>query len=312
MNTVLDIVLPVFGILALGFVAAKKGGFDEAANRGLSLFVFTFSLPLLLFQAIASAKLPHDIPWSFLLTYYGGTFLAMGLAMLLGRLFFGRRLDEQGVLALGGGFSNVSMLGIPLILATFGEAAALPLFILLSVHALTLLPVITSVIEAGRGKNQRLHRVLLSIGRGLVTNPIILGLATGLACNLAGVTLPGVFLAAIKTLGGAAIPCALFVLGASIARYRIAGSLAEPVCLVIVKNLIHPAIIWFLGTQVFELPRLWWSVAVTLAALPTGVTAYLFAQRYQTYVAPTATTILISTLFSALTLSGLVYLMAMP
>lgn len=310
MNSVFDIVLPVFGILMLGYVAARAGAFDESANRGLSLFVFTFSLPLLLFQAIATANLPSDIPWSFLVAYYGGTFMAMALAMSIGRFMFGRRLDEQGVVALGGGFSNVSMLGIPLIIASFGQQAALPLFILLSVHALTLLPVITAIIEAGRGRNQRFHLVLLSIGRGLATNPIILGLAAGLTCNLTGLVLPGNVLAITKSLGGAAVPCSLFVLGASIARYRIAGNVAEPLMLVAIKNVVHPAIVWLLATQVFELPKLWSLVAVTLAALPTGVTAYLFAQRYQTCVANTATTILISTGFSALTLSALVYLLA--
>ena len=301
MNSVFDIVLPVFGILMLGYVAARAGAFDESANRGLSLFVFTFSLPLLLFQVIAMANLASDIPWSFLVAYYGGTFMAMALAMSIGRFMFGRRLDEQGVVALGGGFSNVSMLGIPLIIASFGQQAALPL---------TLLPVITAIIEAGRGRNQRFHLVLLSIGRGLATNPIILGLAAGLTCNLTGLVLPGNVLAITKSLGGAAVPCSLFVLGASIARYRIAGHIAEPLMLVAIKNVVHPAIVWLLATQVFELPKLWSLVAVTLAALPTGVTAYLFAQRYQTCVANTATTILISTGFSALTLSALVYLLA--
>lgn len=312
MNSVLDTVLPVFGVLALGYLASRTGAFNMAANRGLSLFVFVFALPFLLFNSISSAELPHDIPWGYLFAYFGGTFITMGLSMLLGRLIFKRRLEEQGILTFGAGFSNSSMLGIPLILTSFGPRASLPLFILLAVHSLILLPIITAIIEAGRGKSQRFHLVIVKLLRGLATNPIILGLVAGLSCNLLGITVPLSVQSITKSLGAAAVPCALFSLGASMTRYRITGNLAEPSVLVICKTMIHPAIVWLLATKVFELPNLWSSVAVALAALPAGVTGYLFAQRYKLCMATTATTILLTTCVSALTLSGLIYFLAMP
>jgi malonate transporter and related proteins len=312
MNSVLEVVLPVFGVLALGYLAARAGAFDDAANRGLSLFVFAFALPLLLFQAIASADLPGEVPWSFLASYYGGSFITMGLSMAVSRYAFRRRLDEQGVMALGAAFSNTSMLGIPLILTSFGSRAALPLFILLAVHSLALLPVTTGIIEAGRGKNQRIHLVAAAILRGLASNPIILGLVAGLLCNLIGLAIPATIQSITKSLGAAAIPCALFSLGASMTRYRISGNLSEPLILVILKTVIHPGVVWLLATRVFDLPNLWSSVAVTLAALPAGINGYLFAQRYNICVATTATAILISTGFSALTLSGLIYVLVAP
>lgn len=305
MSLILEIVLPVFGILALGYAAARAGKFDEAANRGLALFVFAFALPLLLFQSIAAAELPAQVPWSFLAAYFGGTFLAMALAMAAGSRLYGRRLDEQGVMALCAGFSNLSMLGIPLVLTAFGPQAALPMFILMSVHSLTLLPLVTGVIETGRGQGQGFALTALAILRGVATNPLLIALGAGLLCNLAGLTLPDVLLAVVKPLGGAAVPCALFALGASMARYKVARQLSEPMALVAFKTVVHPALVWLLATQLFELPHLWAAVAVTLAALPAGVTAYLFAQRYSACVETSATTVLLSTGLSALTLSAL-------
>ncbi|TVT74413.1 MAG: hypothetical protein FHP92_13575 [Denitromonas halophila] len=58
MSQVIGVILPMFGILALGDAAARTGKFGDTANRGLSLFVFTFALPLLLLQSIAAADLP--------------------------------------------------------------------------------------------------------------------------------------------------------------------------------------------------------------------------------------------------------------
>ena len=51
MEIIIDIILPVFGVVAIGFAAAKLGLFDRSATRGLSLFVFNFAIPLLLSHA---------------------------------------------------------------------------------------------------------------------------------------------------------------------------------------------------------------------------------------------------------------------
>ena len=139
MDIIFGIILPVFGTLGLGYAAARHGAFDEAANRGLSLFVFNFALPLMLFRAIAQADLPDAMPWGYLLSYYLGAFGVYALAMIGGRLLFGRRLDEQAVLGLGGGFSNTGMLGIPLVMTAYGPDAALPLFVMIACHSLLLL-----------------------------------------------------------------------------------------------------------------------------------------------------------------------------
>lgn len=309
MTVVLEIILPVFGILALGYLAARSGAFDDSANRGLALFVFAFALPLLLFQAIASAQLPASIPWAFLAAYYGGTLVTMALAMACARWLFGRTLEAQAVIALSAGFSNTSMLGIPLILTAFGTQAALPMFILLAVHGIILLSFVTTLIETGRGSGQGALAMARATLGGLATNPIILGLAAGLVANLAGAKIPSVIEAITKPLGGAAVPCALFALGASMSRFHISGRLAEPLMTSAFKTLVHPAIVWLLATQLFDLPALWTAVAVTLAALPSGITGYLFAQRYDVCVETSATSILVSTLASAVTLTGLVILL---
>lgn len=308
MTIILDIVLPVFGILLLGYGAARTDFFDAAASRGLSLFVFNFAIPFLLFRNMALTVLPEELPWGFLASYYLGAFAVFGLGMLSGAILFSRRLDEQGILGLGAAFSNTVLLGIPLITTTFGEAGALPLFLLLAFHSLLLFPTVTVVVETGRGRGEALRLIPWHTLKGLVKNPILLGLIAGLAFSLFGLTIPGPLDAVARTLSAAAAPCALFAMGASLSQHRITGNLGEALTLVGLKTVIHPLIVWILATQVFQVEPLWVKVAVIIAALPAGVNVYLFAQRYKLCVPVTTTAVFLSTTLAIFSLSALLFL----
>lgn len=305
MEVVLGVILPVFGTLGLGYAAARLGLFDEVANRGLSVFVFNFALPLMLFRAIAQADLPEALPWGYLLSYFLGAFSVFGLSMLVCRLLFDRRMAEQGVLGLGASFSNTAMLGIPLVVSAYGQSAALPLFMLIAVHSLVMLPPATALLEAARGSGQSAARFLFGLARSIAATPVIWALCAGLTLASLHLALPAPVDAVAKNLGNAAAPCALFALGAALTRYQPAGNLREPLVLVLLKTLVHPGLVWLLATRVFDVPSQWVVVGVTLAALPTGVTPYLFAQRYQVCLASSASAVFLSTIVSVLTLSGL-------
>ncbi|MFN3985138.1 MAG: AEC family transporter [Rhodocyclaceae bacterium] len=309
MDLIFGIILPVFGTLGLGYAAARIGVFDEAANRGLSLFVFNFALPLMLFRAIAQSELPDAMPWGYLLSYYLGAFGVFALAMLGGRLIFTRRLSEQGVLGLGASFSNTGMLGIPLVMTAFGPSAALPLFVMIACHSLLMLPPTTALIEAGQSERRSIGAMLLNLAGSIAATPIIWGLSAGLLFALSGFAIPGPIDAVAGGLGAAATPCALFALGASLTRYNIVGNLREPLLLVGLKTLVHPLLVWLLATWVFDVPPLWVATAVTLAALPAGITPYLFAQRYNACQETIASTVFLSTTLSVLSLSLLLFLL---
>ena len=312
MDIIFGIILPVFGTLGLGYAAARFGVFDEAANRGLSLFVFNFALPLMLFRAIAQADLPDAMPWGYLLSYYIGAFAVYALAMVGGRVLFGRRLHEQAVLGLGGAFSNTGMLGIPLVMTAYGSSAALPLFVMIACHSLLMLPPTTALIEAAQGGREARGAMLLKLVKSVLATPIIWGLSCGLAFALIGIEIPGPLEAVARGLGSAATPCALFALGASLTRYSLGGNLREPALLVALKTVVHPLLVWLLATQVFDVPPLWVMTGVLLAALPAGITPYLFAQRHNVCQSTIASAVFLSTLLSVLTLSLLLFLLPPP
>lgn len=305
MAIVLDVVLPVFGILLLGYAAARGGWFDEGAQRGLGLFVFNFAIPILLFRTLAQTNLPSNPPWDLILSYYLGVLGIFCLGMLGARLMGHRSLDMLAILGFAGCFSNTVQIGMPLILKALGEGATFALFLLIALHGLVVITLFTVIMELARGRSDSLRKLPINTARGLLGNPIIVGLLLGLGYNLLGLPLPAAVDKIGQTMGQAVVPCALFSMGAGLARYRITGNLKEALMLVGLKNLLLPVVVYLLATQVFGISQLWLSVAVLLAALPIGVNPFLFAQRYQVGQQAVSTAIVLSTCVSVFSLTGL-------
>jgi len=310
MTIILDIVVPVFGLVLLAYAAARLGYFPEGASRGLSLFVFNFAIPALLFRTMASTELPTPIDWGYLLSYFGASFAGWGAAMAVSALLFRRDLAAASIAGMTAGFSNAVQLGIPLVLTTFGEVASLPLFLLIACHSTLFMTAVTVLLETARGGHGRVSQIPVNIARGLATNPIVVAMVLGIVWNLAGLGIPGPVDAVLATLGEAALACALFASGARLAGYHIAGALPEAAAGVAFKLLVHPALVWLLARFVFDVEPLWRDVAVLVAALPVGVNVYLFADRYEAGTAPAATAMLISTLLSVGTVALVLQLMA--
>jgi hypothetical protein len=140
--------------------------------------------------------------------------------------------------------------------------------------------------------------------RGLASNPILWGLLGGVAINLLGLSLPAALERWTALVAGAAVPCALFSMGASLRAYRIAGALRVALVVVAIKLVVCPLAVWALATVVFDVPPLWAKVAILLAAMPVGVNVYLFGVRYDAGQAESATAILLSSILSIATLSA--------
>lgn len=304
MEIIIGIIVPVFGIVGIGYGAARLGWFKPEATRGLSTFVFDFAIPAMLFRTMATTALPAQVEWGYLISYFGGGYGAWAIGSLLSYLVFRRRGAEPAIAGMTGGFSNTVMLGVPLVLTAFGDRATLPLFLIIACHSWQLLSVVTVQAEASIGARDEMRRLPVNVARGLVRNPIIIALLGGVLYNLAGLPLPHVVDTLTETLGRAALPCAVFAMGASLAGYRIAGSIGEAGIGVALKLVLHPALVWVLATHVFAVDPLWRDVAVILASLPVGINVYLMAQRYQAGLAPAVTAVLISTALSVFSVAG--------
>ena len=306
---VLQALLPVFSIAVVGYLIAYKKIISASQADQVTKIVFVTVIPALLFLAAATAKLPENMQWDFLSSYYIAVFAVYLIGLVVASKVFAYNAKEQSIYAMGAAYSNVTIVGLPVCIYLLGEESLLPLFIIVSVHNLALFTLGMLFAERGLWSPRSLLRSLLKILRQLVTSPITGSLLLGAIFNL--LALP-IYLPLKQLLGlmsDMAVPAALFVLGASLNKYHIDGNMKSAGLMVAMKMLVLPLLVWLLAFHLFTLDPLWATTAVMTAAMPVGVSVYIFAEQYQSCEAPVATAIVLSTLLSVVTLSVLAAIM---
>ena len=247
---VIDIILPIFGLLMVGYITASVGWFNQSAVRGLTRFVFDFAVPMLLLRTISTTTLPNVIPWDYLASYYLGTFIILFSGLGLTRLLWQRTFSQQVINAFSGSFSNTVLLGIPIILLAFGDQAVLPLFIIIGTHGIIMVPLFTIMLEIGKSGRAPIKTVVTKASYGLFTNPLIIGLLSGLVCNFFEITFWKPLDEMVRLLASSVTPCALFALGATLVSFRKNIPWQEVPIIVIIKTIVHPIVVWGLATLV--------------------------------------------------------------
>ncbi len=302
MASVLTILLPVFGLILTGFLTARTRLLTGEGIRGLATFVYYLAIPALLFRGTSAGMPDAGGELALVLAYFIATLGLFGVTMLLGAWRFGLGLREQSVMAINAAFGNTVQMGAPIILAAFGAAGLKPLTLIIALHAVVLLTLATIVIELGRGRGGGLAHALRATTRAVVGNPIVLAIAAGFLWSRLGLALPRAVAGFVDLLAPAAGPCALFTLGASLSGFRLAAGLHEILAIVLLKLVALPVLVWAL-TRAFALSPLDTAVAVVTAALPVGMNAFIFAQRYDIYVARSASAVVLSNIASVATLA---------
>ncbi|MFG1344188.1 AEC family transporter [Xanthobacter autotrophicus DSM 431] len=300
------IVLPVFGMVLVGYVSARVGLVSERATDGLAEFVFSLSVPVLIFKTLSESRLPEAQPWGYWIAYFTGAFFVFGLAMLAAQKLFGRGRQEAVIHGFAAGQANTVFVGVPLILKAYGEAGAVPLFLLIAIHLPVMLVAATVLLEGSAGFSRA---TVIKLVKALALNPILLGIYAGALAKVVGIQAVGVPKQMIDLLSAAATPCALISLGLSLKRYGMAGGdLAPSAVICFLKLVVHPAAVLGL-TALFTMPPVWAGVAVLFAAMPSGVNGYLLAQRYGVAVGTSTSAVSLSTGLAVVTVAFWLYVL---
>jgi predicted permease len=307
-SNLLDVIGPVFSVMALGALAVKIRVLNDGGVKGLVLFVFNFAIPILLFRSLALTELPPDIQWAFLISYFVPSLILFGAGLALGRVVFKRAPADQAIFGMGACFSNTVLIGIPILFTAYGPEATLPTLLIIAFHGPILMSLTVALIGVGKEGNMSLSSQMRTVVLEMVRNPIVVGILLGLLANVAGWTIPGPVDRVAELMAGAAVPTALFALGASLAAYPLTGDVPPALVLSGMKLLIHPILVWILAVPVFGLEGIWVPVAVTMAALPSGINVYLFGARYDAAPGVAARTVFLTNLFSLVTLTAVLYL----
>ena len=296
---VADAILPLFGILLVGYISGWAGLLAESASETLNSFVFYVSFPALIFVSMARLSPADFFNWPFIWTLTGGMGAMFAASFLMGGRVFRHRRGEAALHALTSMFPSTAYIGLPLLMLLFGDVAIGPGVFGAVVTVAVFLPIALFLIETETGTSWRgfgsaLFKVLRS--------PIVIAIAAGLSVSASGLHLPKALASLCDLLGAAFAPCALFSAGLFIVKCSVRGAHREVAWLTGAKLVLHPAITWAIGAWVFGLEGLLLTVAVLLAALPTGVPVFVLAQQVQRFTDRSAAVVVISTALSVGTL----------
>lgn len=309
MQALFDVVLPVFAIVAAGYVCGRRKLLGAESSEALNGFVYWVALPALLFKAMAVVDLSEVLNGSFLAAFAGASFLTWGLASIAGRVLF--RLDpaEAALHGLSVAYPNSGFMGIPLAIAAYGEAAALPAIVATVISVLSVALAIVPI-EIARQQKSELARLVGHVASALVRNPMIVAPCAGLIWAGTGLGLPTPFETFTGILGAAAGPCALFSIGLFLVGKPLTEGSMEVAAMTVAKLVIHPLLTAFAILVFFPTDPLWATVAILSAALPIGSGPFVLAQAQGIYVRRTSTVMLVTTVLSVGTIS--VYSLIFP
>lgn len=300
MQALLDVILPVFLVIGFGYLAVWKGWFSQAGVDGLMKFTQNFAIPCLLFVAIARLDLGQTFDWRLLFSFYSGALSGFLLGLFGARLIFGRPWEDAVVVGFCCLFSNSVLLGLPLTERAYGADALEANYAIIALHSPFCYGIGITVMEIVRAQGQAGPALATRVLKAMFSNALIVGIALGFIINFAGISLPQTVDDGLDLMVRAALPAALFGLGGVLVSYRPEGDLRLVLYICLVALVLHPLITRGLGLTL-SLPVEATRSAVLTAAMAPGINSYIFASMYGRAMRVAATTVLMATALSILT-----------
>jgi predicted permease len=320
MLAVLQITFPFFALVLCGYLAARRRLLPLEAIPGLNGFVLFFALPCMLFRFGASTPITELLDATLFLSYLLCALLMVGLAIALS-LNERIRWKDASLGALVAAFPNTGFMGVPLLVALLGDAAAGPAIVTITVDMVitTSLCLALSQMDAvdEHGAAVALRKALW----GMLKNPMPWAISLGAVFSWLNLALIGPVAKTVALLGDAASPVALFTIGAVMARSQMLAHvrphgplrLSDYLPVAALKLLLHPVLVFSVGTAVVwcggQISPFALLVIVLVAALPSASNVSLLAERVGADNGRIARIILVSTALAFLSFSGAVALL---
>jgi hypothetical protein len=317
---IFSVTFPFFALVLCGYLAARWRWLPLEAIAGLNSFVLFFALPCMLFRFGAMTPIAQLLDAGLFFTYTLCALLmvAFTIAVTLNRRI---RWNDAAFGALVAAFPNTGFMGVPLLVALLGAAAAGPTIVTIALDMVitTSLCIALSRLDSAdeHGASVAARKALA----GMLVNPLPWAILLGALASGVGLQLPGPVDKTLGLLADAASPTALFTIGAVLARSQMlaaaGGAASSPVGdylpVALIKLLVHPLLVWAVanGARGLGVPLepFTITVMVLVAALPSASNVAMLAERFGANNGRVARIILVSTAAAFITFSGAVALL---
>jgi malonate transporter len=297
MQAILAVTVPFFALVLAGYLAAWRKVLPESAIPGLNAFVLFFALPCMLFRFGASTPVLETLNPTLLAVYLlcALAIVAFTIAVTLDdtvhlkdAAFGAVNLKDAAFGALVAAFPNTGFMGVPMLVALLGPAAAGPAICAIAADLVVTTTLCLALAEAHGAAGHDRRTATLRILRAALTNPMPWAIALGALCSVAGFALTGPAEVVVRMLADAASPVALFTIGAVLWRAGQHAHSRTPVRrylpVALIKLLLHPLLVLTVGSAARQLGAPLSGFALTVitlvAALPSASNVSILAERY--------------------------------
>jgi predicted permease len=308
MLEVVNLALPFFGLIALGFACGKLRRIPASGLAWMNFFVIYVALPVMFYRIIAQTPFDQLANPLFVIATTLATAAAFAVSFAAAMALRRGAVAQSTIAGLAGGYGNIGYMGPGLALATLGPEAAVPVALIFcfdNILLFTLVPMLIALSDPARAS---LGRTALSVLVRIVTNPLIIGTAAGVAAAAARFEAPVALDRLMQFLQNAAAPCALFTLGVTVALRPFEKMPWEVPPVVFVKLVGHPAAALLFLSLLGPQPQAWVYTAVLMAALPPALNVFIIARQYNTWVSQASGAVLAGTVLSVFTLTTVMWL----
>ena len=299
--------LPIYLMIAVGYVSVRSGYMDAAHIAGLSQFALKVALIALIVSAVAFPREESGLNPAFFAAYLGASFLTMLIGFAVTRYGMRQPASESWILAMGMSNSNSGYLGFPIAALFFGTDAALVFAMTMTIENAVMLPF--ALVAAGAAGHQgSIGGLLWQAGRRIVTNPLIIAVAVALAVRLSGLHLGAPVERTVGLMAAAASPVALFVIGGTVARMSVSGHWRRVTAVSLGKLVLHPVLVTAALLLVPGVPEALIPVGILFASV-SMLTIYPILAAPFGLQAVSSTALIVSTAASLATVSLVLHLL---
>lgn len=301
----LNATIPVFLMMVLGMIFRKIGLFDEAFITKMNKFVFVVALPALLFEDIGSANFYEAWDTTYVLYCFGATLLSILISFFISIPF--RKNVSQGEFVQAAYRSSAAIIGMAFVQNIYGDYGMASLMIIGTVPLYNVMAVVVLALLKP-GQSSLTFALMKKTIKGIITNPIILGIVVGVIWSLLKIPTPVIVYKTVSLLAVLATPMGLMAMGAAF-KFQGFSQNIKPIIVCSVMKLVVFVVLFmpfaiYLGFTESKLVA-----ALIMLGSATTVSCYIMARSMGHDGNLTAGTVMLTTLGSAFSLTFWLYIL---
>jgi predicted permease len=308
MIDILNLALPYFGLIFLGYACGRAKRIPETGLAWMNFFLIYVALPCLFYRILAKTPLDELNNPSFVLATTLSTCAVFGLSFVIGIVTLRRRMGEATLAALAGAYGNIGYMGPGLALSTLGAQAAAPVALIFCFDNILVFSLVPFLMALTGSDQKGFGAIARDVTKRILLHPFIIATVLGVASAAIRFEPPVAIDRLMQFLQNAAAPCALFVLGVTVALRPLRAIPWEVPGILAAKLVLHPLIVLAALSLLGPFTPVWVYTAVLMAALPPALNVFILARQYDSWVEQASASVLVGTLASVATLTTVMWL----